>query len=231
MSASQFVIDNIISVLGGAGIVVTGLATYLGKLLSDKSLLREKVHLETALQNAQNEHQTSIKLLEKELQLELVRKDQFHQISKSTFENIFNRKIDVYSNLLKIKIDYDKFRYEDGSFDFIDPTYEFLSHFELFRKSIEENRLYISNDLSKKYDEWYLEAAPYFRKLEAVEFNIQAHAGAVTDNDLYNDIWAEQGPIIHDIVENTIEKMGLVIKQIDHDVENIRNSVNTVENT
>lgn len=231
MSASQFVIDNIISVLGGAGIVVTGLATYLGKLLSDKSLLREKVHLETALQNAQNEHQTSIKLLEKELQLELVKKDQFHQISKSTFENIFNRKIDVYSNLLKIKIDYDKFRYEDGSFDFIDPTYEFLSHFELFRKSIEENRLYISNDLSKKYDEWYLEAAPYLRKLEEVEFNIQAHAGASEDKDLYHDIWSEQAPIIHDLVENTIEKMGLVIKQIDYDVENIRDSVNTVEST
>jgi hypothetical protein len=65
LSASQFVIDNIISVLGGAGVVVTVLTTYLGKLLADKSLLREKKAIETALQNAQNQHQTSIKLLEK----------------------------------------------------------------------------------------------------------------------------------------------------------------------
>jgi len=231
VSASQFVIDNIIPVLGGTGFVVTGLTTYLGKLLADKSLLREKTVLETALQNAQNEHQTSIKLLEKELQLELLKKDQFHQISKSTFENIFNKKIDVYSNLLKIKTDYDKFRYEDGSFDFIDPNYEFLSHFKLFRKNIEENRLYISNDLSEKYDDWYLEAAPYFRKIEEVEFNIQANAGGTEDSEVYHDIWEKQEPIIHDLVKNTIENMGLVIKQIECDVKTIRDSVNTVENT
>jgi hypothetical protein len=231
LSASQFVIDNIISVLGGAGVVVTVLTTYLGKLLADKSLLREKKAIETALQNAQNQHQTSIKLLEKELQLELVRKDQFHQISKSTFENIFNRKIDVYSNLLNIKADYDKFYYENGSFDFIDPTYEFLSHFKHFRKNIEENRLYISNDLSERYDAWYLEAAPYFRRLEEIEFNIQAHAGGTPEIEVDQDIWAEQEPVTQDLVNNTIDTMGLVIKQIEIDVKKIRSSVNTIENT
>ena len=74
MSASQFVIEHIISVLGGAGIVITGLASYLGKSLADRSLLKEKAALESGLQNARNEHQTSIKMLEKDLQLELIKK-------------------------------------------------------------------------------------------------------------------------------------------------------------
>jgi hypothetical protein len=231
VSASQFVIEHIFSVLGGAGVVVTGLSAYLGKFLADKSLLREKSALETVIKNTQNEHQTSIKLLEKELKLELVKKDQFHQISKSTFENIFNKKIDVYSSLLIIKTNYDKFRYEDGSFEFIDPTYDFLSHFKLFRKSIEENRLYISNDLSDKYDDWYLEAALYFRQLEETEFNIQAHAGG-TDNRVVNEeVWEAQEPINQNLVNNTIEKMALIIKQIELDVRKIRESVNTVEST
>lgn len=229
MSASQFVIEHIFSVLGGAGVVVTGISAYLGKLLADKSLLREKSALETIIKNTQNEHQTSIKLLEKELQIELVKKDQFHQISKSTFENIFNKKIDVYSNLLIIKTNYDKFRYEDGSFEFIDPTYDFLSHFKLFRKSIEENRLYISNELSDKYDDWYLDAAFYFRQLEETEFNIQANAGG-TDNEVVNsEVWAAQEPINQNLVNNTTEKMALIIKQIELDVRKIRESVNTVE--
>ena len=75
MSASQFVIEHIISVLGGAGLLITGLATYLGKHWADKALLQEKSKLEG-----------NIKLLEKDLRLELTKRDQYHQISQSTFE-------------------------------------------------------------------------------------------------------------------------------------------------
>ncbi|WP_076011065.1 hypothetical protein [Alteromonas abrolhosensis] len=231
MSSSQFVIEHIYSVLGGAGFIITGLSAYLGKLLADKSLLREKAGLEKIIKNTQNEHQTSIKLLEKELQLELVKKDQFHQISKSTFENIFNKKIDIYSELLIIKAEYEKFKHEDGSFEFIDPTYEFISHFKKFRKSIEENRLYISNELSDKYDDWYLDAATYFRKIEEIEFNIQAHAGGEDSNKVNRMVWEEQEPVNQDLVNNTIEKMASIIKQIEIDVRKIRESVNFVEVT
>ena len=122
MSATQFFLDHIISVLGGAGVVVTSLSAYLGKLLADRSLMREKASLTRDLQSQKDKHSLEIKVLEHDLQLELSKKDQFNQISKSTYENLFNRKISVYSDLLKLKTDYDKFVNESGSFECIDPT-------------------------------------------------------------------------------------------------------------
>lgn len=228
MSASQFVIEHIISVLGGAGILVTGLATYLGKLLADRSLLKEKAALESLLQKAKSDHEMSIKMLEKDVRLELVKKDQFHQISKTTFENIFNKKIEIYSNLLKLKTNYERFRYESGSFDFVDPSDDFLSHFNLFRKNIESNRLYISNDLSDKYDSWYLDAAQYFRKIEEVEFNISLHSFNGIESDYHEAIWSEQSPIISALVANTLSKMTEVIEQIEADVKQIRAHVSAI---
>lgn len=221
MSATQFVIENILSVLGGAGLVAVGLATFLGKLISDRALQGQKSDIERKFQQAENDHATSIKILEKDIQIEMVRRDQFHQISKSTFENIFNRKIEVYSSLLRLKTDYDKFQYESGTFDIIDPTSDFLSHFNLFRKSIEENRLYISNELSQKYDDWYMEAAQYFRKMEEEEYAVMSSSGEID----HEEVWMAQVPIIHDLVSNTGKKMALVLTQIEHDVREIRERV------
>ncbi|MUL04314.1 hypothetical protein GNP89_19305 [Aliivibrio fischeri] len=226
MSATQFVLDHIISVLGGAGVVVTSLSAYLGKLLADRSLMREKASLTRDLQSQKDKHSLEIKLLERELQLELSKKDQFHQISKSTYENLFNRKISVYSDLLKLKTDYDKFVNESGSFEYIDPTTDFLSHFNLFKAKIEDNRLYISNELSTVFDDWYKEAAPYFQRIEEEEVSYYAsssmHEGRDVDPQL---IWERQEPIIRELVSQTIFKMTDVIKQIDKDVSEIRTSM------
>jgi len=73
VTTTQFVLDHIISVLGGAGVLVTGLATYLGKYWSNKLLIKEKARFADELQKTKNEHENSIKLLEKDLQLELAR--------------------------------------------------------------------------------------------------------------------------------------------------------------
>ena len=234
MSATQFVINNIIEVLGGTGLIVTALATYLGKLLSDKALMREKAALELNLQKTKDDHLMSIKLLEKNLQLELAQKDQFHQISKTTFENIFNTKIDVYSNLLKLKTNYDNFRHENGSLEMYDPTDEILSHFNLFRKKIEENRLYISNDLSEKYDDWYLKAAPYLKEMDSVGITHQMlrdNLDATPDKQqrLDEEMYEEIQSIIYNLINSTTEKMDVLIRQIETDVKKIRSSVSIIK--
>jgi len=133
--------------------------------------------------------------------------------------------------LLKLKTDYDRFRLENGGSDFIDPTDEFLRHFNLFRRSIEENRLYISNELSDKYDDWYSDAASYFQKMDEVEFNVQAHSTEKSSYDTREIIWQEQEPIIQELVSRTFEKMATVIAQIEDDVKVIRNNVSSIENT
>jgi len=229
MPASEFIIEHIIEVLGGAGALVMGLSTYLGKLWADKSLLKEGGILKTKLKEMENKHLMEIKLLEKALQLELAKKDQFHQISKTTYESLFDKKISIYSDLLKLKMDYDRFKNESGSFEYIDPTNEFLSHFKLFKEKIEENRLYISNEISEKYDAWYKQAAPYFQRIEEVEVSAYANQSPSTKVEPSpQDIWENQEPIICELVSDTFEKMSQVISQIDSDVREIRRNMSVV---
>lgn len=229
VSAAQFVLDNIITVLGGAGVVVTSLSTYLGKRWADSALIKEKAKFETELKTIDNNHSMAIQLLEKDLQLEINKKDQFHQISKATYENLFNKKITVYTQLLKLKTDFDHFQYENGRFEYIDPTNDILSHFTLFKEKIENNRLYISNELSDKYDQWYKQASPFYQQLESTEMEIHVHAQPDTDPEaLTQDVWHAQYPILEKLVNESYEKMSVVIKQIEIDVKAIKNSMNVV---
>ncbi len=93
MSATEFVTNNIIEVLGGASVLITSLSVYLGKLLAGISLVREKGIIESKLQAQKDEHSIEMKSIENKLQLEMAKQDQYHQISKTTFEKIFETKI------------------------------------------------------------------------------------------------------------------------------------------
>ena len=231
MSATQFVLDNIIAVMGGAGFIVTGFSTYLGKRWADSSLLKEKSHFATELKTLENNHKTAIKLLEKDLALELNKKDQFHQISKGTYENLFNKKIAVYTQLLKLKTDFDHFQHESGRFEYIDPTSDILSHFTLFKEKIENNRLYISNELSDKYDNWYKQASPFYQKLETVEMEIKINAYSnenIAPQAVTQNIFHAQYPILEKLIHESYDKMNEVIEQIEEDVKSIKTSINVV---
>jgi hypothetical protein len=218
LSATQLVLEHIIAVLGGVSFMVTSLSSYLGKLLSDRSLMREKANFDKELQSQKERHSLEIELLNYKLKHELLKKDQFHQISKSTYENLFNKKVSVYSELIKLKNDYDKFSNESGTFEYINPTIDFLTHFNLFKENIEENRLYITNELSDAFDNWYKKSSAYFQRIEAVEFNLSTRSETI-ESDV---IWLQQEPIIRDLISNTMSEMMVILDQINKDVSDIR---------
>lgn len=103
MELSTYVLNNIIEVLGGAGVIITSLAAFLGRVLSKRIIETEKALLQQQLEKIKSEHAKDIELLKSNLQLELVKRDQFHQISKNTFEKLFNKKIKIYTRLILIK--------------------------------------------------------------------------------------------------------------------------------
>lgn len=227
MSASQFVVDNIISVLGGTGVVVTGLSTYLGKLLADRSLMREKASLDRELQYVKNTHTKELKLIEKELKLELSKKDQFHQISKSTYEKIFETKIYLYTGLLDLKVKFYAFCNESHVTEVDDQTYDFYNLFSECRRSIESNKLYISEELSKKFDSWRDKAAPYLK--EANLEGYRAHEWAPGSPDDYQNIIDAQSPVHAKMIMETMSEMEAIFEQVDIDVAKIRHKIDNPE--
>ena len=92
MNFTQLVIENIIAVLGGGTLLITALSSWLGSLWSKRILMNEKTELEL-----------KIKEIEQSLKIEALRHDYQFQLSKSTYEMIFNKKINAYSELLSLK--------------------------------------------------------------------------------------------------------------------------------
>lgn len=227
MTASQFVIDNILSVLGGAGVVVTALSTYLGKLLADRSLMREKGKLDRDLQRLKDDHAKELKLIETEFQLELLKKDQFHQISKSTYEKIFEKKIKIYTKLLDLKMSFKSLVEESHVTEVDDPTYEFYPYFTECRAIIERNKLYITKELSQKFDHWLDKASPYFKKANLA--GNQAHKDPCADQDRYQNIIDAQNPIHANLIIDTMDELQAVFRQVDEDVAKIRYKIDNPE--
>ena len=225
MSASQFVLEHIISVIGGAGVVVTSLSAYLGKLLADRSLMREKAVIGKELQSQKDKHSLEIKLIEKELQLEITKKDQFHQISKNTFEKIFESRIQIYTDLLHLKIEFFKFIDESHVLEVgeEDPTNEFYSLFMRCRESLESNKLYISDGLSKKYDLWYIKASPFLKKANVQGYH--AHGMAYTESENSQNIWDAEAPVLADMIHETMDEMKNIFHQMDVDISSIRENI------
>lgn len=226
MSALEFVTNNLIEVLGGAGVLITGLSTFLGKHWAGKSLEREKGIIAKDLQVQKESHSLYMKEIESRLQLEMVKRDQFHQISKTTFEKIFETKIEIYTNLFNLKIDFNKFYKESHDLEVgvEDPTDHFYSLFMRCREMLESNKLYISPELSNKYDEWHDKALPYLKEANIEGYH--AHGMAYTEQENWQNIWEAQAPIFSKMITETFTEMLEIFKQLDSDIALIRENTN-----
>jgi hypothetical protein len=213
VSVSQIIIDNILLTFGGAGVTATALSVYLGKLLADRSLLREKSALEAEILSLGNSHDSKMKLLEKDLQLEILRKDHFHQISKTTYQSIFESKIKIYSSLLNFKVEFNKLYDESHITATQDPTDDFRSLFMRCREMLEFNKLYISKELADKFDRWRKKASPLL-KLADIE-GYHANGMAYTEKDNQYNIWEAQLPIFSQMIHETMPEMEEILEQID----------------
>jgi hypothetical protein len=227
LSATEFVTNNIIEVLGGASLLITSLSAYLGKLLAGKSLEREKGFIAKNLQLQKEAHSLEMKNIENKLQLEMVKQDQFHQISKTTFEKIFETKIDIYTNLLTLKIYFNKFYKESHDLEVgeDDPTDHFYSLFMKCREMLESNKLYISSELSNKYDQWHTKALPYLKQANVEGYH--AHGMAYTERENWENVWEAQAPIFSKMIGESFTEMLGIFEQIDRDIALIRENINS----
>jgi len=223
VSASSFVIENILGVLGGGGAVVIGLSSFLGKVWSNRALLRERAKIDVQMQNMRDAHDRAMDLLEKDFQIEQLKRDQFHQISKKTYEEIFNKKISLYSELLAVKNDFGRFVGESAMSEVDDPTDELCSFYLKTKRIIEDNRMYVTGRLSEKYSFWYRKAAPYLKKAELAGYDADGRANDEFENE--ENIMAAQNPILSKMVFDTQHEMQEIFSQIDRDIDQIRTQI------
>ncbi|MGF1850530.1 hypothetical protein L4C44_01395 [Vibrio satsumensis] len=194
----------------GGGAAILALCTLLWQFWSARNLQKYK-----------NESQSSLKALEHEFSVEMQKRDHSHQISKSTYEMNFDRKVSVYTELLKLKQDYSKFKNENPlADDELESPDIFYNYFIQCKVIIEREKLYISDDLASLYDSWYSVAVKYFKKA-GIE-GIAVHGLAYTNEENEMNIYDAQQESRWELVHETFPLMDSVFDQIEYDVKIIR---------
>jgi len=200
----------IIVTLGGSTVVVFGLSSWLGKIWADRLMEKEKA-----------KYTQEIEKLKHELETKIIKIEHFHQVSESTYQELFKKKIEVYNKLLHEKIEYFKIIHEDAGFELQDYPLEVYHNFYSKTKSIiNDFRLFISNELSDKYDELYFKTSPYIVKLGIEEYYVEM--SQLSSEEAHYALDSKQQSIYREMITDTSKEMEAFLNQIDEDVKQLK---------
>lgn len=161
--------------------------------------------------------------LEHDFQESLVHMNSYHAISKATLEKAFQKKIEVYEQLLEKINNRSKFINESPVHDEPDSEEDNLAHFLSITNIIESNLLYITSNLAARYDLWYQAAKPYIKSSNVNEYEGWQHSFG-TNEDSEAAYYAGLPDKLKMIRETEKEFYGL-LECIDQDIRSIRSSL------
>jgi hypothetical protein len=161
--------------------------------------------------------------LEREFQESVVNINSYHAISKETLGRAFQKKIEVYEQLLESVNKRARFINENPVHDEPDSEEDYLSCFLSIITIIENNSLYITSDLASKYDSWYQSAKPYIKASNDSEYEEWQHSFG-TDEDREAAYYAGLPDKLTMMQETETEFQDL-LKCIDQDIRDIRSSL------
>ncbi len=228
-------IDNLLNIItatvlsiGGTTLVVLGLSSWLGKVWANRILLQDKNKYEKEMEalkanNTRDLQQIKamgdlqLEQIKQILQRELATREIFHQISKETYKRIFDNKIATYTELLRVKSEYLKTIHEDEQFESEDyPPRVYYEYFRKIQKLIIENRLFISNSLSDKFDLLYFKISRHIREVEIIQVQGEIN------NKYWEDIEENKDDQYRKMISETSVELSELNSQIDSDVSEIR---------
>lgn len=161
--------------------------------------------------------------LERNFQQSLAHLNSYHAISQSTLEKAFQKKIEVYEQLLDKINKRAKFINESPIYDEPDSQEEHLSHFLSVIELIERNILYVTSNLANKYDVWYESAKPYIKSSNDNEYEAWQHSFG-TDEDRENAYYSGL-PDKLKMMHETRTEYKAIFECIDQDILDIRSSL------
>ncbi|QUM76741.1 hypothetical protein HWV00_11140 [Moritella sp. 24] len=220
---SQYILDNLLPILGGSGAVVIALSSWLGKVSASRIIEKEKSELNLELQKVKDENKLILNRLDAELQKNMQNKEHHYQVSKSTYEMIFDKRVSVYGELLELKNSYYKYINEHPLSETEDGIEESFTYFMKCRGIIELNKIYVSEELITKYSIWYDLALDSLVKLGKDGY--KAHGQAHSDVQNFHNVHDAQFPARNKLVIDTKDSMELLFKQVEFDLQRIRKTI------
>lgn len=168
-----------------------------------------------------------------DLQRKISDRQNLNAISRPTFERIFSKKVEVYTELSKISNEFTRYKNESHEVEhgelFEEVTERFSGFFARCREVIETNKLYISAELAERYDAWYGVAHPYYKK--SVLDGYEAHQNSDDDEEGKMKVYYSELGAISEMVNETMPQMEEIFAQIETDISRIRDYVELAVST
>lgn len=219
------ILNNIPESITLGGIII-GLSGLFGKFLSNRLIEGYKTKSLIEIEELKNDYHQELRSLNERFQLNLLKVENQLQISKSTYELLFDKKVSTYKALVELRLKY--FRYKNESAlveeDPADTIETFYTYFVQCKTLIEDNALYISPELSIQYDKWMNEAIKCFKQ-ESTD-GLEVHGQAYTNEENAMNVHNAQFPARNALVNNTQELMESIFEQVNTDLRIIRNVSN-----
>ncbi|UQG60891.1 hypothetical protein MIH18_02755 [Marinobacter sp. M3C] len=170
---------------------------------------------------------SKLAVLGADLQSDISDRQNLNAISQPTFEKIFSKKVDVYTELSKMRNEFTRYKNESYELEhgdlFEDVTERFAGFFARCREVIEANKLYISSELAERYDTWYGVAHPFYK--QSVMDGYNAHQNSFDDEHGRMIVYYAELGGKSAMVEKTMPQMEAIFAQIDTDISRIRDYV------
>ncbi|MGR6862569.1 hypothetical protein ACU5EH_20865 [Aliivibrio salmonicida] len=217
----DIIVNNLLEsiTLGGLMVSLSGL---FGKFLSNRLIEGYRSKSLKEIEELKKEYQKELRSLDNKFQLNLLKVENQLQISKSTYELLFDNKVSIYKALSELRLKYFRYKNENALIeeDPADAIETFYMYFVQCKTLLEDNALYISPQLSIRYDKWMSEASKCFKQESADGLDV--HGLAYTSHENMMNVYDAQFHARNALVNNTQELMESIFEQVNSDLGIIR---------
>lgn len=214
------VIGAILGSLGGATLIVSVFANYLGKIWTERITSQVHAKNEQQLEGVKAQYALALEIFNRKADAELKDLEIFSVISQEVYQAIFKERVNTYTKLLEIKNNHLKDMHEDY---FIEESERwsdvYVSSYKELHNVIIEKQLYISTDLDNAFHELRLKAASHLRQADFIKANESESM------EQYETFTNKQDEIYQQFAQETYELMKKVLNQISIDVAKLRSRI------
>ncbi|WP_299003712.1 hypothetical protein [uncultured Shewanella sp.] len=244
MELSEF-INQILLPFGGVSAVLIALAAFLGnvntKRIINGDLAKHKMELEAfkarsnvELQALKDNHAKDLELVrlehaskmdevQSQFKTEFLKYEAYASISKEKYQDLFERRISVYSELLSLKREIDDSIVENAEMLEIhddDPSH-FTNAVAKISKASQENLMLISNELATLSNKLNSRSSQVFRSAKVTAFFANMHSYE-TDSPNYEAIMDAEDSELRNMFSECGDLYESWFKQLEKDVSKIR---------
>lgn len=178
------------------------------------------------IEASRNENSYNLESLKNELQKELMKYEVYSSMSKEKFQELFQKRIDVYVNLLSLKNEIDQSTNDDISSHFFmdgDPQ-PFANIVKKINVATRENLMLISNELALLSEKLFVESSPIFTQAKVKSTYIDQR-GQINPDDLVQVSIEAENEELDKLHSACGKSYSAWFKQLEKDVSTIRSTL------